>query len=226
MNQRSTFPFASLLLLALLSLTACETVSVSRVRKTSRTFTTVVLDAGHGGHDNGATRKGLMEKNLTLDVVKRLDGKLRDNGFQTVTTRRSDVFIPLDDRARISNRQQNAIFVSIHFNDCNNKKANGFETFYHDTEAKQIARNIETSLVRTCAFADRGIKTARFRVLVKNENPAVLVECGFLSNPKENATIAQPETRERIADAVCKGILIQRGGPLRTPLSNPASGAE
>jgi N-acetylmuramoyl-L-alanine amidase len=226
MNQRSHFPLAPLFLILLLSLTACESLSVSRVRRTSRTFTTVVLDPGHGGHDNGATRRGLMEKNLTLDVVRRLDGKLHDNGFRTVVTRRSDVFIPLDDRARISNRQENAIFVSIHFNDSTNRKANGFETYYHDSEARQIARNIESSLVKGCGFADRGVKTARFRVLVKNENPAVLVECGFLSNAKENATIAKPETRERIANAVLNGILRQRGGPLHPQMSVPSNGAE
>jgi N-acetylmuramoyl-L-alanine amidase len=167
-----------------------------------------------------------MEKQLTLDVVRRLDGKLRANGFGTVVTRRSDVFIPLDERARISNRQENAIFVSIHFNDSTNRKANGFETYYHDSEARGIARNIESALVRGCGFADRGVKTARFRVLVKNENPAVLVECGFLSNIKENASISKPDTRERIADAVLQGILRQRGGPLKTQMEVSSAGAE
>jgi N-acetylmuramoyl-L-alanine amidase len=63
-------------------------------------------------------------------------------------------------------------------------------------------------------------------VLVKNENPAVLVECGFLSNAKENATIAKPETRERIANAVLNGILRQRGGPLRQQTEVVSAGAD
>src|SRR6476619_5712153 len=101
-----------------LLLASCGTGPSVRVKDTTRSFTTVVVDAGHGGKDNGAFRRyGGAEKNATLDVALRLERKLRESQFKTVLTRSSDVFVPLDERAEISNRQKNAIFVSLHFND-------------------------------------------------------------------------------------------------------------
>ena len=91
-------------------LASCGTVEQARVKDTTRSFTTVVVDAGHGGKDNGAFRRyGGAEKNATLDVATRLAAKLRESQFRVVMTRSSDVFIPLDDRAAISNRQKNAV---------------------------------------------------------------------------------------------------------------------
>src|SRR5437667_10675643 len=101
----------------LASLAACATAPKT-TKNTSKTFTTVVVDAGHGGKDNGAFRRyGGAEKNATLDVATRLAEKLRESHFRVVMTRSSDVFVELNDRAAISNRQKNAIFVSVHFND-------------------------------------------------------------------------------------------------------------
>src|SRR3989440_9170761 len=85
-------------------------------RDTTKSFSTVVVDAGHGGKDNGAFRKyGGAEKVATLDVAQRLQRKLRESQLHTVMTRSSDVFIELDDRVRMENSQKNSIFVSIHF---------------------------------------------------------------------------------------------------------------
>ena len=118
------------LAIAALFLVSCGSVSPINVKNTSRTFTTVVVDAGHGGKDNGALRRyGGAEKNATLDVATRLARKLRESQFRTVMTRSSDVFIPLDERAAISNRQANAIFVSVHFNDSGRRGIRGFETY-------------------------------------------------------------------------------------------------
>src|SRR5947199_7766775 len=101
-------------LLALLA--ACATVPKA-AKNTSRTFDTVVVDAGHGSKDNGAYRRfGGAEKIATLDVAKRLSHKLRESNLRTVMTRSSDVFIPLEERVAIENEQKNCIFVSIHFN--------------------------------------------------------------------------------------------------------------
>src|SRR4029077_10217336 len=100
------------------SLAACSTVKTSGVKNSSKTFSTVVVDAGHGGKDNGAYRRyGPPEKMVALDVAQRLERKLRESELKTVMTRSSDVFIPLDERVRIENAQKNAVFVSIHFND-------------------------------------------------------------------------------------------------------------
>ena len=88
------------------------------VKNTSKTFSTVVVDAGHGGKDSGAYRRyGPPEKMVALDVAQRLEQKLRESQLKTVMTRNSDVFIPLNDRVAMENKQKNAVFVSIHFND-------------------------------------------------------------------------------------------------------------
>src|SRR5437667_10919158 len=97
------------------SLGACAT-QTGRVKNTVKTFTTVVVDAGHGGKDGGAYRRsGPPEKIVTLDVAQRLERKLRESEIKIVMTRVSDVFIPLNDRVATENAQKDAIFVSIHF---------------------------------------------------------------------------------------------------------------
>src|SRR5437870_8095124 len=117
-------------------LAACATAPKAVTKNTSKTFTTVVVDAGHGGKDNGAYRRyGGAEKVATLDVAKRLDRKLRESQLKTVLTRSSDVFVPLDERVAIENSQKNAIFVSIHFNDSRRRGIHGFETYYHSPHA-------------------------------------------------------------------------------------------
>ena len=109
--------YAAMLIL-ITALSACSTMRRSAGRDTSKTFKTVVVDAGHGGKDSGAYRRsGPPEKLVTLDVAKRLDQKLRESQLRTVMTRSSDVFVELDERVRIENKQKKAIFVSIHFND-------------------------------------------------------------------------------------------------------------
>ncbi len=180
--------FLSALLLAAVAvvLTSCGTGPDLRVKDTTRSFTTVVVDAGHGGKDNGAFRRfGGAEKDATLDVATRLAAKLRESQFRVVMTRSSDVFIPLDERAAIGNRQKNAIFVAINFNDSGRRGIRGFETYYHNPVARTLAYRIQQHLMTLPGASNRGVKTANFRVLRKAAYPAVLVECGFLSNRTE-----------------------------------------
>src|SRR5688572_11714222 len=132
----------ALAVLTCFSVTGCGSGSGLRVKDTTRTFKTVVVDAGHGGEDNGAYRRyGGAEKTATLDVATRLASKLRESQFKTVMTRSGDTFVSLDKRAAISNRQKNAIFVSIHFNDARRRGIRGIETYYHSPVARpQIGR--------------------------------------------------------------------------------------
>src|ERR1700752_5428777 len=107
-------------------LPACASTPHARVQNTSKTFSTVVVDAGHGGKESGAYRRyGPPEKMVALDVAQRLDRKLRESQVKTVMTRDSDVFIPLNDRVAVENKEKNAVFVSIHFNDSSKRKARG-----------------------------------------------------------------------------------------------------
>jgi N-acetylmuramoyl-L-alanine amidase len=194
-------------------LASCSSVPQARVKDTTRTFTTVVVDAGHGGKDNGAFRRyGGAEKSATLDVATRLARKLRESQFRTVMTRSSDVFIPLDERAAISNRQQNAIFVSVHFNDSRRRGIHGFETYYHSPVARNLAYRIQQHLITMRGASNRGVKTANFRVLRKALYPAVLVECGFLSNRSEGAGARSASYRDELADKIAEAIVDERYG--------------
>jgi N-acetylmuramoyl-L-alanine amidase len=194
-------------------LASCSSGPEIRVKDTTRTFTTVVVDAGHGGKDNGAFRRyGGAEKNATLDVATRLASKLRESQFKVVMTRAGDVFIPLDQRADISNRQSNAIFVSVHFNDSGRRGIRGFETYYHSSVARPLAYRIQQHLLTLPGAVNRGVKTANFRVLRKAQYPAVLVECGFLSNRSEGAAARSANRRDNLADKIAEAIVDERYG--------------
>jgi N-acetylmuramoyl-L-alanine amidase len=108
-------------------------------------FDTVVIDAGHGGEDNGARgRGGLQEKDLVLDVARRLAAKLSDARLDVVMTRDSDTFVPLEERFAVANDARGDLFVSIHANAARDRDARGTETFFlalraSDDEAEQVA---------------------------------------------------------------------------------------
>jgi len=206
----------SILILALVSLgtlTSCSTSGVANRRNTSRTFNTVVVDAGHGGRDSGASRRyGPPEKVSTLDVAQRLNRKLRESQFRTVMTRSSDVFIPLDERVRIGNRQSNSIFVSIHFNDARRRRIHGYETYYGSPYARSVAQRIQQKLLTMPGASNRGVRTANFRVLRNAVYPSVLIECGFLSNRGEGGRAGSPRYRDLLADKICEAIVEERYG--------------
>lgn len=205
-----------------LGLLGCSSPRGTEVRKTSTSFTCVVLDAGHGGHDSGArSRRGLLEKDITLDVVRRLDPKLRAAGLRTVLTRRSDEFITLDKRVDISEREHSAVFVSVHFNDAGRRKISGMESYYFSEESRRFSQRLVAALSRTTGAPDRGSRMARFRVLRNNVNPAALVECGYLSSRTESVLLADPRYREKIATALADAIVKQRGGPVRPKAGAP-----
>lgn len=197
----------------LLSIGACTTQTGS-VKNTSKTFTTVVVDAGHGGKDSGAYRRyGPPEKVVALDVAQRLKRKLGESQLKTIMTRSSDTFIPLDQRVSIENSQKNAIFVSIHFNDSRKRGIHGYETYYHSSASSDLANRIQTKLMTIPHSGNRGVHTADFRVLRMASYPAVLVECGFLSNRADGNQARDWEYRELLADRIAEAIVEQRYGP-------------
>jgi len=205
--SRSAFCFL-FALLAMIWLSGCATPGI---RNTQRTFNTVVVDPGHGGKDNGASaRSGLHEKDCTLAVGLQLRDELKNAGYRVVMTRESDVFIPLNDRADLSNHYQNAIYVSIHFNDSPRHAIHGSEVYYNSTQAIPLAHNILESLHGLTT--ERFIKHANFRVLRLNENPAVLVECAYLSNRPEAANSGSDAFRKHLAQQIALGIYNTRKG--------------
>jgi N-acetylmuramoyl-L-alanine amidase len=172
-------------------------------------FGTVVLDAGHGGLDRGA--KGVdgrsTEIAYALDTAKRIQRGLRSRGYRVIMTRKSDYFVPLPSRVAISNRQRGAIFVSIHYNWSRNSGASGTETFYYNSRSYPLAANIQREVDRAASTPNRGVKRSRFHVLRNNVRPAVLVEGGFLSNSAEARKVRSPFYRQRLADAIVRGIV-------------------
>jgi N-acetylmuramoyl-L-alanine amidase len=195
------------------SFVGCGTVQTSSVQNTTKTFNTVVVDAGHGGKDSGAYRRyGPPEKVATLDVAERLERKLRESQLKTVMTRNTDVFIPLNDRVAMENAQKNAIFVSIHFNDSRRRKTRGFETYYHSGASVNLADRIQQKLMTIPSSANGGVHSANFRVLRLANCPAVLVECGYLSNRSEGNQARDSEYRELLADRIAEAIVEVRYG--------------
>ncbi len=173
-------------------------------------FSTVVIDAGHGGHDRGGIPgQRASEKFATLDVARRLQANLQAAGLHTVMTRSSDTFISLPQRVATANAQRNAVFVSIHFNAATRAGACGFETYYNSRRSASLAARLYSKLVRAWPSVNRGVFVRGFYVIRKTRIPAVLCECGFLTNPHEVSLIAQPEIRQRIADLLAQGLIGQ-----------------
>jgi N-acetylmuramoyl-L-alanine amidase len=202
------------LLLSAAVLAGCAVVPTAGLNNTSKTFNTVVVDAGHGGKDSGAYRRyGGAEKYATLDVARRVERKLRESELKTVMTRSADVFISLDRRVAIENAQKNSIFVSIHFNDSRRRSARGFETYYNSAMSIELAQRIQSKLMTIPRSANGGVHHANFRVLRLANYPAVLVECGYLSNRSEGREARDAAYREVLADKIAEAVIEQRFGP-------------
>ncbi len=194
---------------------------------------TVVLDAGHGGRDNGALGPYESEKNFALDVARRVRDELKKAGVRVVMTRNSDVFVELADRAAVANKIPNSIFVSIHFNAADwNRSATGFEIFCvtprgapstayenvlvrdmikesgneHDLHSFALANAIFHSMHGKLAMFDRGVKRSRFAVLRLTRVPSVLIEGGFLTNADDARKVASKSWREDYAVSITRGI--------------------
>ena len=169
---------------------------------------TVVIDAGHGGHDRGGVPGDrYAEKIYTLDVARRLGANLREAGYRVVMTRNGDYFVSLGQRCAIANSRRNAIFMCIHFNSAPREGANGIETYYYTRQSAGFAAAVHSRVVRAAGTEDRHIRTRGYYVLRNTRVPAVLAECGFLTNRSEGGRIAGSGAyRQRLADALASGI--------------------
>ena len=168
---------------------------------------TVVIDAGHGAHDKGGAAGLVYEKHLCLDVARRLDVYLRDKGMQTVMTRTRDEYISLPSRCYIANRQRGSVFVSIHFNEASRAGAKGIETFYAGSSGRDLGSRVHSRLISTTKAENRSLKWHGYYVLRNTKAPAILVECGFLSNSWERKRCLAPWYRQLIVQAIGDGII-------------------
>src|SRR5246127_3924458 len=242
---RNTLALAGLLLIigsfAWMQLHRAERPARPRESKTAQPPTTpspfgvVVLDPGHGGQDSGAMCGGVMEKDLTLDVARRIDRLLDSEGIATLMTRLGDTYVSLADRAAFANRVRNCIFVSIHFNEDNKPVASGVETYYAahqittgsslaswlpflwrplsespNPESQNLAEFIQEALVARTRAINRGTQPGQFFVIANVTSPAVLIEGGFLTNKEDISKLVSEDYRDQIAAAVADGILHYR----------------
>ena len=211
----------------------------------------VVIDAGHGGHDEGTRGPtGLLEKDLVLDVALRLGALVEQRlGAEVVYTRSSDVFVPLEERTAIANRAEADLFLSIHANSSPIKSISGSEVFFlsfatskealdlagrenagtnksiHElqdllkkialnekvTESQEFGVRVQRELYITWnrlsgTTRNRGVKKAPFVVLIGAHMPSVLSEVGFISNPHDEALLKRGDQRQRLAEALFRGV--------------------
>ena len=195
------------LLVALLASGNSPAAQRSRTSGSSSSPITVVIDAGHGGHDRGGIPgQRIAEKDMTLDVAQRLRNVLAASGYRVVMTRDSDVFVSLPGRVAIANSYRNAVFVCIHFNATKRMGAGGIETYFYSRDSLPIASAVHYYVAGGAPSANRGVRRRGYYVLRKTNVPAVLVECGFLTNPTEGAYAQTASYRQKLAEEIAAGV--------------------
>ncbi len=165
----------------------------------------IVVDAGHGGHDSGARGASSVEKNHALDIAKRLRDHLINQGATVSMTREDDRFISLQGRVDFAHRQNADIFFSVHINSFQSSSA-GTETFYFTGKSKALATEVQRQLIKATGLPNRGVRSAKFFVIRKTRMPSVLTETAFISNPREERLLIDPNFREKVARAMAQGM--------------------
>lgn len=200
--RKSHLFYWPLLLLAVLWLaTGCRSS-----RSVGREPFVLVVDAGHGGNDQGAAGRRSLEKDINLKVARRVCKRIRKKckGVEVIQTRPDDEFVTLDDRAGMANFFGADLFISIHSNSARGW-AEGTETFIHPSargsRSERMARLIEQEYVRH-GRKSRGVKTANFAVLRGTRMPAVLTELGFISNRREERFMKSRKGQKRLARSI------------------------
>jgi N-acetylmuramoyl-L-alanine amidase len=179
--------------------------------RAGNSFSTVVIDPGHGGFDRGGIPgQQVPEKMVALDTALRLEKLLERAGLRTVMTRSTDVFVPLPVRSAIANAERDAIFVSIHYNASPRSSAHGIETYSENNRGAMLAARIQGRIISGVSTENRGIRSAEYYVLRNCRLPAVLVECGFLTNSNEARLALTTAYRQQVAEQIAAGIIEQR----------------
>lgn len=170
----------------------------------------VVLDAGHGGKDPGAQNKkfNANEKDLNLQVMQKLYATLQSRGYEVYATRNEDVFLELNDIAKIANEHNPDIFISIHHNAFAEKPSvNGIETYYHQSkDSKKLGDFIQKNMIISTNASNRGVKTQPYVVIKKTYMPAVLLELGFITNEEEVQKNMNQDYQNILATSIANGI--------------------
>ncbi|WP_157998034.1 N-acetylmuramoyl-L-alanine amidase [Ornithinibacillus scapharcae] len=172
---------------------------------------TIMIDAGHGGKDPGASGNGVVEKEVNLDVSLKLRDYLKKAGYNVLMIRTNDTFVELDDRVFETVKSNADLFISIHSNSHDNPSANGTETYYSATGTQYVnslnlAKQVQSELVKALATTNRGVKNTPFRVIKDSKIPAILVELGFVTNSHDANKLASQTYRDKAAKAISQGV--------------------
>jgi N-acetylmuramoyl-L-alanine amidase len=199
---------AGLLLAVAVLFSSCTTVPTIMAPSS---FSTVIIDAGHGGKDSGErSHSGLLEKDFTLDTALRLQPLLEQAGLHVVMSRTTDTFVELNDRVALADRYPDSVLVSIHYNASPSSIPRGVETFFWQRNSYGLAIRVQRHLVEETALENRGVTRRVLRLTYNPREPSILCECGFLTNASEAATIDEPEFRQRVAEGLAAGIIEQQ----------------
>ena len=185
----------------------------------------IALDPGHGGSDPGAIGPtGLQEKQVTLPIAEYLKSILEAKGAKVILTRTTDVDVygphasgvdELQARVNVANGNQADAFISIHINSFSNPNVGGIATYYFDgsDQSKKLASSVQEQIAEHNGFnGDRGIQPGNLYVLRHSLMPSILVELGFISNPKEEGHLKESETQKDFANELAKGLELYFGG--------------
>jgi N-acetylmuramoyl-L-alanine amidase len=168
---------------------------------------TIVIDAGHGGSDFGASKEGLTEKSLTEIISNKIQNRNENEDVKIHFTRTNDTFIDLSERAKIVNSYQPDLAISLHFNANKNIEANGFEIYVSDSsptseKSRELANQLAAVISSATPLKNRGVKVAPFMILKKSECPTMVVELGFLSNENDRNYVNSDKGQTEIANAI------------------------
>lgn len=166
----------------------------------------VVIDPGHGGGDHGAIRGDISEKDITLDVSKRVRELLEKKGYEVFMTREIDETLSLQERVEISENLVPDMFVSIHVNSSNSDAPNGLETHYYKDNSLILAKTVHASMLNHVQANNRGLFKSKFYVINHTTAPAILLEIGFMSNPIERVQLITDFRKQATAKAIAEGI--------------------
>ncbi len=190
---------------------------------------TIMLDPGHGGKDAGAPGPVLSEKQINLLIAQKMKKSLEILGFKVIMTRNGDTFPSLAERSAMCKKYKPDLYISIHCNASGTKSVDGIETYLltppkaastadtnpqsavytgnsWDSNNYRLAYEIQRGLLKFTKANDRGVRHARFAVLKHATAPAVLIECGFLSNNAEGKKLATNEQQNKIVAGILNGI--------------------
>lgn len=170
----------------------------------------IVIDAGHGGEDEGCSFEQVEEKDINLKLALLLQQKLEKMDFQVFLTRSEDGQLSLEERVKLANGVGADAFISIHQNSCEDKSASGIETYYYASETvdnERLAKLVEQYVVLYTKARDRGIRTEENLYVIRECNmPSCLVETGFLSNPQERELLQEEGYLEKIAQGLAEAV--------------------